>query len=70
MRAPRALPPPRHRSDPRYGALWRVVEGAIEDALNSHPEYVGNAPRRKIRASVTKRVVGALCALPEGRGPV
>lgn len=40
--------------------LWRMVEGAVADALRSHPEYLTEQGRRCAVASITKRVVGNL----------
>lgn len=40
--------------------LWRMVEGAVVDALRSHPEYLTEQGRRCAVASITKRVVGNL----------
>jgi len=47
---------------PRYEKLWRVVEGAVVDALKAHPEYITKRGRRSMVTSVTKRVVGALAS--------
>lgn len=44
----------------RYRKLWRVVDGAVFDTLNCHPEYVSASRRAEVRSSVTKRVVGAV----------
>jgi len=47
-----------------YAQLWRVVDGAVADAFNNHPDYL--AKREKIvRASVNKRVVGAILGFVE-----
>ena len=40
--------------------LWRMVEGAVVDALRSHPEYLTARGERAAVASITKRVVGNL----------
>jgi hypothetical protein len=40
--------------------LWRMVEGAVVDALRSHPEYLTARGERSAVASITKRVVGNL----------
>ena len=43
-----------------YRQLWRVVAGAVGDALAMHPEYLTQAGRRSAARSVTKRVTGAV----------
>lgn len=51
-----------------YRQLWRVVDGAVNDAFNNHPDYAGQfGPRRlkTIRNSVTKRVVGSVLGYAE-----
>lgn len=40
--------------------LYRMVEGAVVDALRSHPEYLTERGERSAVASITKRVVGHL----------
>lgn len=48
------------RDGKAYRQLWRIVEGAVADALTNHPDYVP-AHRRTIAArSITKRVVGSV----------
>lgn len=52
--------------------LWRMVEGAVVDALHSHPEYVTEKGARSAVESITKRVVGQLvghAAEARKRGP-
>lgn len=49
------------RPDPVYRQFWRLVDGAVRDALAMHPEYVGpGQSERTVRRSIVKRVVGAL----------
>lgn len=45
-----------------YRQLWRMVEGAVNNAFEAHPEYLSEAGavNKSARMSVTKRVVGAL----------
>lgn len=43
-----------------YRQLWRVVDGAVFDALYTHPEYLTPAGKRWARQSVVKRVTGAV----------
>lgn len=40
-----------------YKALWKVVDGALKDVYNSHPEFFTNKANR---SSMTKRVVGSV----------
>ena len=40
--------------------LWRMVEGAVADALISHPDYVTERGADLAVESITKRVVGQL----------
>lgn len=40
--------------------LWRLVEGAVVDALKSHPDYLTERGERNAVESITKRVVGTL----------
>lgn len=40
--------------------LWRMVEGAVVDALSSHPDYLTPKGERSAVESITKRVVGQL----------
>lgn len=61
-------PKPRHRLTRNYVAersrayrqLWRVVDGAVFDALYSHQDYLTDKGRRSARESINKRVVGAV----------
>lgn len=44
-----------------YQQLWRIVEGAVRDALQMHPEYIANDKRaRDVVNSITKRVAGSV----------
>ena len=40
--------------------LWRIVEGAVTDALLSHPEYLTGKGSQCAVQSITKLVVGQL----------
>jgi hypothetical protein len=41
--------------------LWRIVDGAVLDCLTCHPDYFNSEwPAKVIRASIVKRVVGAI----------
>lgn len=54
-----------------YRQLWRVVDGAVRDALDHHPDYLTAKGRRNARESVTKRVTGQVLSyatqVAEGR---
>lgn len=43
-----------------YRQLWRVVDGAVFDALYTHEDYLTAKGRRSARTSINKRVVGAV----------
>lgn len=55
----------RRHGSPAYRQLWRVVEGAVADALEHHPDYLTARGARHARRSVTKRVVGAVMGYAE-----
>lgn len=63
----RAARPEDHR------LLWRIVEGAVADALLSHPDYLTAKGETAAVQSITKRVVGQLvghATEARKRGPV
>ena len=43
-----------------YRQLWRIVDGAVFDALYTHQDYLTDKGRRNARESINKRVVGAV----------
>lgn len=43
-----------------YQKLWRIVEGAVVDAIKMHPDYVTDQGRHSMVKSITKRVVGSV----------
>jgi hypothetical protein len=56
-----------------HARLWALVEGAVLDAFNSHPDYLTDHGRRRAVGSITKRVCGQLVGhaketLAGGRG--
>lgn len=55
--SPRAPAAMKHREHQR---LWRMVEGAVLDAFQSHPDYLTPKGRVSAIQSITKRVVGQL----------
>lgn len=62
------MPEPLRRKRPSSAAmkhedhfrLWRMVEGAVTDALRSHPDYLTERGAKHAVESITKRVVGTL----------
>jgi hypothetical protein len=50
----------RQPCSPEYRQLWRLIDGAILDALNQHPNYVAPEVRRRVRQAIAKRAVGAV----------
>lgn len=49
------------RTDPVYAGFWRIIDGAVRDALSMHPEYIRpGQSERVVRRSIVKRVTGAL----------
>lgn len=43
-----------------YAQLWRVVDGAVLDAFNRHPDYLTPKGRRSAKTSIVKRVTGTV----------
>lgn len=43
-----------------YWMLWRIVDGAVRDTFERHPDYLSDKGRYSAQLSITKRVVGAL----------
>jgi hypothetical protein len=58
-----------HSRPPRdgraYRSLWRLVEGAIADTINQHPDYFAEGRARAARLSIAKRVTGAILGFAE-----
>jgi hypothetical protein len=48
-----------------YRQLWRIVDGAVFDALYTHSDYLTEKGKRAARLSVNKRVVGAILGFVE-----
>lgn len=40
--------------------LWNLVEGAVVDAFQAHPDYLTDKAAKVVVRSVTKRVVGQI----------
>ena len=51
---------PPQKTTTAYRSLWRVIDGAVADAFAMHPEYLAAGRERDARASVVKRVTGAV----------
>lgn len=66
QRKTRRLPPP-EVAKPHERQLWRIVEGAVRDAFNCHPDYLTKRGEQaaNARRSVTKRVVRSLSGFVE-----
>lgn len=48
-----------------YRQLWRVVAGAVNDALGSHPDYLTEKGRKSAHSSIVKRVTGTVLGFAE-----
>lgn len=51
---------PEKMPDAAYRQIWRVVDGAVRDTFENHPEYLTAKGRASAVRSVTKRVTGAV----------
>lgn len=61
MRVRRAsLKSPARLKSKHHQRLWRMVEGAVVDAFQQHPDYLTEKGRHAAAESVTKRVVGLI----------
>lgn len=49
------------RATPRQAAVLRIVEGAVRNAMDAHPDY-GKMDRDRFARSVSKRAAGTLTA--------
>ena len=43
--------------DDTFAQIWKMVDGAVRDALAHHPEYLA-VPEARARRSIVKRVTG------------
>jgi len=68
MKKTRRLKPPKMPSK-EYRAYWRVIDGAVRNALDMHPDYLTNkgSSRSCARMSIVKRVVGAVIGFQSER---
>lgn len=62
-----AVPPP-ERDVAEYRRMWRIVDGAVRDAFRMHPDYLVAKNERSARASIVKRVVGAVVSSAKAEG--
>lgn len=48
--------------DSEYRAIWRVVDGAVRNAFDMHPDYLSEKGSKysQARLSIVKRVTGAI----------
>lgn len=57
------------KGNAHYRRVWRLVNGAVADALKMHPDYVSTERQRAVRESIVKRVTGIIAAsFPETGG--
>lgn len=47
------------RANPMQKRMLRIIEGAVKNALDAHPDY-GSISREKFARSIAKRAVGTL----------
>lgn len=45
--------------------LWRLVDGAVRDTFNQHPDYLTDHGRSSARKSIVKRVAGTIQGFAE-----
>lgn len=57
LRKKRPIKSPRHSL---YSKVWRIVDGAVKDALYNHPDYLTPKGRASARESIVKRCTGAV----------
>ena len=48
-----------------YRRVWRLVDGAVRDTILQHPDYLTDEGKRYLRASINKRVAGAVMGYAE-----
>lgn len=57
------------RATPHQARVLRMIEGAVKNALDAHPDYA-TMPRDKLARSIAKRAAGTLTAAwPEMLAP-
>jgi hypothetical protein len=54
--------PPKMAPYSLYSKIWRIVDGAVKDALHKHPDYLTLKGKISARESIDKRAVGAVQA--------
>lgn len=50
----------------QYYKIWRIVDGAVKDALYNHPDYLTAKGKVSARESIVKRATGAVKGFTEG----
>lgn len=61
-----------NRNKITYPKLWKIVDGAVIDAVTKHPDYFTEKGKMCIATSITKRVVGQVAGYlkgAQGAGP-
>lgn len=60
---------PPQKSSAQYATIWKLVDGAIADAFNAHPEYLNKeVSEARVRTSICKRVTGIVTSYAETHG--
>lgn len=55
--------PPKGEPHDAYSKIFRVVDGAIRDCFNMHPEYVDDERKNAARLSLSKRITAQVLSL-------
>lgn len=65
MKIAKRTVPPKGNKD--YKKVWRVIDGAVADAIAMHPDYLTSkgTHARTARYSIVKRVTGAILSYVE-----
>lgn len=62
LRKKRTQAPPHSQ----YRKIWRIIDGAVKDALYKHPDYLTPKGRVSARESIVKRATGAVKGFIKG----
>lgn len=65
MKIAKSTKPPKGNKD--YKKVWRIIDGAVADAMAMHPDYLTpkGTSGRTARTSIVKRVTGAILSYVE-----
>ena len=55
----------KHRLETNHDLIWNAIDGAIKDAVASHPDIIISDKRR---SSLVKRIAGQILGLARQRG--